>query len=155
MKKFLLILVFLMITNVSFAQKWECIYGTLGEELCYINKQNILIKGNILYCWIKTTYDGESKKEIIEHYQKKFYPLDFSNFSHDLAYWAFDISNNKIAIIKIVDYSSDGSVIESFDFSKDLTFDAVVPDSKGEVFMEVAKKYYNQKKKGKKQTVSK
>lgn len=155
MKKFLLILVFLMITNFSFSQKWECIKMTKdGELIQLINKQNILIKDNVLYCWIKLVYVGETKKKFIDEFQSDD-NTDFSNLSYHLMYTAFDISNNKIAVISSVYYSSDGRVIKSYDFSENITFDIVVPDTEGEALMEVAKKYYNQKKKGKKQTVSK
>ncbi len=125
LKKLITCTTCLLISTTTFSAKWE-IFDLSDHFIIYVDTESLNVdsNSNMVTHW----YKAVARKNLFE---EKIYKGDFS-----VAYQVVDCTNKTLATKSNTDYKANGSVKESENFEK-LSFEHIIPDSIGEIFLDL------------------
>jgi hypothetical protein len=113
------LIVLLLVTAVNGSDWWE-----LGKDndgnIRFYNKISIKHKTkNIVQVWTKTIFSDESRRDYIQHREKKGLSTEKGDkLSHVLVLQEIDCKKKKSQILSIIQYDTDGNVLFTQSYDK-------------------------------------
>ena len=129
----------------SASAEWVKYYEADNGIFYYDADKIIKSKDGKISVWSKRIRDSQV---LLEKRRMRNLPTaGYENYSHSIDKDIYSCHDRTVATSYMVDYSSDGSTLNSFQVSKEwLRFDDVVPDSIGEMLFEILCKKNGDKK---------